>query len=59
MATASPDHPDTNGVTTDKFRRLPAPVRLDETVAATPGDPPPEAVGEQNAFIAAALHAGG
>ena len=49
----------TNGATTDAFRHLPAPVRLEETVATTRGDSPPEAIGEQNAFIAAALHAGG
>ena len=49
----------TSRATSDLFRHLPAPVRLEETVATTRGDSPPEAIGEQNEFIAAALRAGG
>ena len=53
------DEDATGGATTDAFRHLPAPVRLEETVATTQSDSPPEDIGEQNAFIAAALNAGG
>jgi hypothetical protein len=58
----SPDDEDravTDAVTTYAFRHLPAPVRLEETVATSRGDSPAEALGEQNAFIATALQAGG
>lgn len=46
--------------TTDAFRRLPEPVRTEETVASSRGDHSlPEPIGEPNVFIATAVRAGG
>ena len=41
------------------FRQLPEPVDLGRTVATADDAPVPEPAGEQNAFIAAAIRAGG
>ena len=41
------------------YRHLPETISLAETVASMRGDSPPEASGERNDFIAAAINAGG
>lgn len=41
------------------YRHLPQLIPLKDTVESTRGDAPPEASGEPNEFIAAAINAGG
>jgi hypothetical protein len=59
MSTDREDPPVSGQARTGAFRHLPEPVRLEETVSTTRGNATPELLGEPNAFIAAAVHAGG
>jgi hypothetical protein len=44
---------------TSPFRHLPQPAVLEDTVTSIRGDVPPDPDGGRNAFIAAAVEAGG
>ena len=54
-------HPDPmeNRAEAQAYRHLPEMIPVADTVASMRGDSPPEASGERNDFIAAAVNAGG
>jgi hypothetical protein len=55
-----PGHlPASKGLTSEAFRRLPDAVVLEDTVESVRNTVPLEPAGERNAFIDAALQAGG
>ena len=59
--TDAADHPGPTGARPEAqdYRHLPEMVSLEDTVESMRGDSPPEAGGEPNQFIAAAINAGG
>lgn len=52
-------HPSSDGAAPKAFWHLPDAIRVEDTVTSIRGDLPPEPSGERNAFIAAAVNAGG